>query len=267
MEETKTMRNYKFFVFTFIIIFTASFSYGRNLTSIRKDAFTIGVSKGDSIAEYDFISEITAKMKIPRFRLTTFENANSGQKLLLDGKIDAIIAKISYSPHLEGKFLVSAPYGKSEIAAAVLAKNSEIWTLSDLNGKTLAFIPKDISSKQVLDIWQSSKPVAAQNLSDAIDFLRKNQAIAIIANRQILEEKYSDLRIFPNKLSENNVVALFAPGSKSLREEFNKAVKKIENEELKIETSRIQGSYRIKNILVQLSELKKEIELLQGELK
>jgi ABC-type amino acid transport substrate-binding protein len=193
----------RFFAFAFIIISIASFSHGRNLAFIRKDAFTVGVSKGDSAAEYDFISEVTAKMKIQRFRLIPFENANSGQKLLLDGKIDAIIAKINHSPHLEGKFLVSEPYNKTEIAVAILAKNNEIWTLADLNGKTLAFIPKDISSEQVLNIWQSSKPIAAQNLSGAVDFLQKKQVTAIIANKQTLEEGQYDLRIFPNRLAEN----------------------------------------------------------------
>jgi hypothetical protein len=254
----------RFFVFAFIIIFTLSFSHGRNLTSIRKDALTIGVNKGDSAVEYDFISEITAKMKIPRFRLILFENANSGQKLLLDGKIDAIIAKISYSPHLEGKFLVSAPYGKTEIAVATLAKNSEIWTLADLNGKTLAFVPKDISSNQVLNIWQNSKPIAAQNLNDAVDFLQKKQATAIIASRQALEEKYFGLRIFSNKLSENNIVALFAPGSKSLLEEFNKAVRK---DSFVNPVSSYSNKERIVKIQAHLNELKKEIEFLQGELK
>jgi len=254
----------RFFAFAFIIISTASLSHGRNLASIRKDAFTVGVSKMDSAAEYDFISEITAKMKIQRFRLIPFENANSGQKLLLDGKIDAIIAKINHSPHLEEKFLVSAPYSKTEIAAAALAKNSEIWTLADLNGKTLAFIPKDISSNQILNIWQNSKPIATQNLSDAVDLLQKKQATAIIANKQSLEEKRSDLQIFPNKLAENNTVALFAPGSKSLLEEFNKAVKK-ENPVNPINS--YTNRERIAKILAQLNELKKEIELLQGEFK
>jgi len=254
----------RFSAFAFVIIYLTSFSYGRNLASIRKDAFTVGVSKADSAAEYDFISEVTAKMKIPRFRLIPFENANSGQKLLMDGKIDAIIAKISHSPHLENKFLVSDPYGKTEIAVATSAKNNEIWTLADLNGKILVFIPKDISSNQVLEIWQNSKPIAAQNLNDAVDLLQKKQATAIIANKLALEEKRSDLRLFPNKLAENNTVALFAPSSKSLQEEFNKAVKK------DIPASPV-NSYsnreRLAKILTQLNELKKEIELLQGELK
>jgi len=254
----------RFLAFAFVIISIASFSHGRNLASIRKDAFTVGVSKADSAAEYDFISEVTAKMKIPRFRLIPFENANSGQKLLMDGKIDAIIAKINHSPHLEDKFLVSAPYGKTEIAVATSAKNSEIWTLADLNGEALVFIPKDISSNQVLSIWQNSKPIAAQNLSDAVDLLQKKQAIAIIANRQALEEKRPDLRIFPNKLAENNTVALFAPGSKSLQEEFNKAVKK---DSPASPINSYSNKERIAKILTQLNELKKEIELLQGELK
>jgi ABC-type amino acid transport substrate-binding protein len=254
-----------------VIIFTASFSHGRNLASIRKDAFTVGVSKGDSAAEYDFISEITAKMKFSRFRLVAFENANAGQKLLLEGKIDAIIAKINYSPRLENSFLVSAPYSKTEIAVATLAKNSEIWSLADLNGKSLAFIPKDISGELIPEFWQNAKPVAVQNLSDAIIFLQKRQATAIVANRQTLEaQKDSVLRIFPNKLAENNIVALFAPNSQSLQDEFNKAIKNSQtsnNSQFSILNSQFKNKERIDKIIKLLNELKKEFELLQGELK
>jgi ABC-type amino acid transport substrate-binding protein len=241
--------------FLLIVMFAAPFSYAR--------AFTVGVSKGDSAAEYDFISEITAKMKFSRFRQVVFENANAGQKLLLEGKIDAIISRINYSPHLESKFLVSVPYSKVEIAVATLAKNSEIWSLTDLNGKKLAFIPKDISGEQILGIWQNSKPNAAKSINDAINFLQSGQVTAIIANRQALEaQKDSTLRIFQNRLVENNIVALFAPKSKKLQEEFNKALI-IENGELRIN----RGSDSIDKIIFLLSELKKEIELLQKELK
>jgi len=246
----------RFFI-AFMLI-ALNVSHGRSPASIRKDAFTIGVAKNDSAAEYDFISEITAKMKIPRFRLVAFENANAGQKLLLDGKIDAIIAKINYSPHLENKFLVSAPYGKTEIAVATLANNSEILTLANLNEKPLAFIPKDISGEQILAFWQNSKPIATQNLSDAIKFLQKGEAAAIVANKQTLEaQKDSELRIFPNKLAENDIVALFAPGSKGLQEEFNKAASGEKHSDTK----------RIDKIMILLNELKKELELLRGELK
>jgi len=255
----------RIFVFAFVVMFTTSFSHGRNLASVRKDAFTVGVNKGDSAAEYDFISEITAKMKISRFRLVAFENANTGQKLLLDGKIDAIIAKISHSPHLKNRFLVSAPYDKTEIAVAVSVKNDEIWSLADLDGKTLAFIPRDISSEQILDIWQNSKPLASQNLNDAVNFLRKGQVIALVANRQTLEaQKNFDLRIFPNKLAENNIVALFAPGSKGLQEEFDRAIKKSQPS---TPSPKPEAEDRITKVMVLLDELKKELELLKRELK
>jgi len=178
------------------------------------------VSKADSAAEYDFISEITVKLKIPRFRLVVFENANAAQKLLLDGKIDAIISKINHSPRLETNFLVSAPYAKTEIAVATLANNSEIWTLADLNGKSLAFMPKEVSNDQILDFWPNSKPIATPILSEAINLLQKKEAVAIIATKETL--KNSDLRIFPNNLAENNIVALFAPKSRTLQQEFNK---------------------------------------------
>jgi len=255
-----------------VVIFSAPFSHGRSLASIRKDAFTVGVSKGDSAAEYDFISEITAKMKFSRFRLVTFESANAGQKLLLEGKIDAIVAKINYSPRLESSFLVSVPYGKTEIAVATLAKNSEIWTLADLNGKALAFIPKDISGEQIPGFWQNAKPVAAQNLSDAVILLQKGEAAAIVASKQTLEtQKDSALKIFPNKLAENDIVALFAPGSKSLQEEFNKVIKNsqlsILNFQLSTQNSQLKNKASIDKIINLLNELKRELELLQEELK
>ncbi|MCL2207562.1 MAG: transporter substrate-binding domain-containing protein [Fibromonadales bacterium] len=241
--------------FVLAIMFTASFLHGRNLASIRKDAFTVGVSKSDSAAEYDFIAEISAKMKIPRFRLVVFENANAAQKLLLDGKIDAIISKINHSPRLENSFLVSAPYAKTEIAVATLAQNSEIWTLADLNGKNIAFITKEVSSEQIQSYWPNSKPIAAQTQSDAIKFLQKNEASAIIAAKETLKDP--KLKIFPNNLAENNIVALFSPNSQTLQQEFNKALK-VENEEL-----RVDNKDRIDKILMLLNELQKEIKELK----
>jgi len=249
----------RFCAFALVVLF-ASHSYGRSLASIRKDSFTVGVSRADSAAEYDFIAEISAKMKFSRFRLVVFENAHAGQKLLLDGKIDAIISKITHSPHLENKFLVSIPYTQTEISVAALAKNSDIWSLSDLNGKKLAFVTKDISSEQILSIWQSSKPSAAPNLAAAISLLQKEEVLAIIAAKQTLESKKdSTLRIFPNKLLENNIVALFAPNSKALQGEFNKA--------LKLAIKDKPNSNRKDKIMQLLFELKKELELLEKELK
>jgi len=195
----------RIFIFAFAIALAASFSYGRNLASIRKDAFAVGVSKSDSASEYDFISEIAAKMKFPKFKIVTFENANGGQKLLLDGKVDAIILK-----------------GKKEIAVAALAKNDKILTLANLDEKKIVFISKDVSTEQILSIWRNSKPNAIQNLSEALNLLKKGEADVVIASRQSLDaQKDSSLRIFPNKLLESNPVVLFSPDFKNLQEEFN----------------------------------------------
>jgi hypothetical protein len=195
----------RFLVFTFAFALATSLSHGRNLASIRKDAFIVGVGKSDSAAEYNFISEITAKMKFPKFRIVTFENASAGQKLLLDGKIDAIILK-----------------GKKEMAVAALAKNDEILTLANLDEKKMLFIPRDVSTEQILSIWKNSKPNAVQNLSEALNLLKKGEADVVIASRQSLDaQKDSSLRIFPNKLLESNPVVLFAPNFKDLQEEIN----------------------------------------------
>ena len=191
-----------FFVFTFAL--TASLSHGRNPASIRKDAFAVGISKSDSASEYNFISEITAKMKFPKFRIVTFENASAGQKLLLDGKIDAIISK-----------------GKAEMAVAALATNDEILTLANLDEKKMVFIPRDVSIEQIQSIWKNSKPNAVQNLGDALNLLKRGEVDVVIASRQSLDaQKDSSLRIFPNRLLESNPVVLF---SKDLQEEFNKS--------------------------------------------
>ncbi|MDR2581483.1 MAG: transporter substrate-binding domain-containing protein [Fibromonadaceae bacterium] len=251
------------------ILLAASLAYGRSLASIRKDAFTIGV-KSDTAAEYDFISEITKKMKFSRFRLVSFENANAGERLLLSGKIDVIIAKINYAPHLESKFLVSLPYAQTEITLALPASNQEIWTLNDLSGKTLAFLPQEVSSEQIRNLLPNAKLIAARTLNEALDLLQRGEAKAIIANRKTLETEASTLRTLPNKLAENNTVALFAPGSKALRDAFNKA---IESEARPITpplATLPRGELSSDNkqrILQLLDELKKEIEILQRELK
>jgi len=216
----------RFLILAFTISLTVSLSHGRNLASIRKDAFVVGVSKSDSATEYNFISEITAKMNFSKFRIVTFENANAGQKLLLDGKIDAIISKGNYFPYLDKKFLISGHYGQTEIAVATLAKNYDILTLANLDEKKMVFIPKDVSNEQILSIWRNSKPNAVQSLGEALNLLKKREVDVVIASRQSLDaQKDSLLRIFPNKLLENNIIALFTPDSKDLHNEFNKALK------------------------------------------
>jgi len=192
----------RIFLFAFTLALAASLSHGRNPASIRKDAFVVGVSKSDSAAEYNFISEIAAKMKFSKFRIVTFENASAGQKLLLDGKIDAIISN-----------------GKAEMAVAALATNDEILTLANLDEKKMVFIPRDVSTEQIQSIWKNSKPNAVQNLGDALNLLKRGEVDVVIASRQSLDaQKDSSLRIFPNKLLESNPVVLF---SKDLQEEFN----------------------------------------------
>jgi ABC-type amino acid transport substrate-binding protein len=177
---------------------------------------------------------------------------------------------------LENKFLLSAPYGKTEIAVATLAKNNKIWTLADLNGKTLAFIPKDVSNEQILGIWRNSKLNATQSLDDATNSLRNGEVAAIVASRHSLEaKKDSLLQIFPNKLLENNIVALFAPGSNSLQEEFNRNVMEVNvpvSVPLKVKSDKpkentVSDKERMDKIILLLNELKKEIEILQEGMK
>jgi hypothetical protein len=108
-------------------------------------------------------------------------------------------------------------------------------------------------------------------LSEALNFLQHGEAEAIIASRQTLEQS-SSLRIFPNKLAENNIVALFAPESKALQEEFNKSlrierIERIENKSSKSSNQANQGPDNIDKIINLLGELKKEFEILQKELK
>ncbi|MCL2282176.1 MAG: transporter substrate-binding domain-containing protein [Fibromonadales bacterium] len=263
--------------FAFVVLLTASFSHSRNLASIRKDAFTVGVSRSDSASEYDFISDITKKMKIPRFRLSVFDNSNAGQKLLLEGKIDAIISKVNLSSGLEDRFLLSMPYEKIDMAVAVLSSSS-ILTLSDLDGKSLAFVPKEVSSEQILSIWKNSKPSAAHSLGDAISFLQRGTAVALISSRKLLESSGKDaqLRVFPNRLLESSIVALFAPNSDELRKEFDKALESPPLAPAPVATQGAQSvktpekqsaKERIDRILLQLDELKKELELLRKEVK
>jgi hypothetical protein len=264
----------------FCVFFAINLAHGRSLASIRKDAFTVGVSKSDTAAEYNFISEITKKMNFSRFRMVSFENANAGEALLLSGKIDVIIAKINYAPHLESKFLVSLPYAQTEIALALPTSNREIWTLNDLSGKTLAFLPQEASSEQIRSLLPNAKLIAARTLNEALSLIQRGEAEAIIANRKTLETE-STLRTLPNKLAENNTVALFNPGAKALRDAFNKAIenvqlKAVENGELRVESfptppsAPLPGgecSDNLQRILLLLEELRREVESLRRELR
>jgi len=258
-----TRDNMHIFIFALVLLLASGVSHSRTLSSIRKDALTVGVSKSDSASEYDFISAMSNKMKFSRFRIIAFDNANIAQKLLLEGKIDVIVSKVNRSPGLEGRFLLSAPYGKTDIAVATLA-NSNILTLSSLDGKVLALVSKEVSNEQVLGIWKNSKLHAVQNLSDAVGFLQRGESTAIVASRESLEtRKDVSLQVFPNRLFENSLVALFAPSSGELHAEFNKA---LATQSLPKASEKLSDKERVARILLQVSELKKELELLQKEI-
>jgi hypothetical protein len=161
-------------------------------------------------------------------------------------------------------------YGKTEIAVAV-PTSSKILTLSDLNGKSLVFVAKEVSNDQIMSIWKNSKPNAVYTLNDAVNYIKGGSAVAIVAGRHSLEaRKDTLLRIFPNKLIENDVVALFALGSKDLHAEFSKALAvppSSSSVAAKSGSSSNSKEQRIAKMLIQLNELKKELELLQKELK
>jgi len=100
----------------------------------------------------------------------------------------------------------------TEMAVATLAKNDEILTLANLDEKKIVFIPKDVSTEQILSIWKNSKPNAVQSLNEALNLLKNGEADVVIASRQSLDaQKDSSLRIFPNKLLDSSPTALFAP--------------------------------------------------------
>lgn len=140
----------RFFTFVFVILLAASFSNSRSPASIHNDAFTVGVSKGYSAIEYDFISEATRKMKFSRFRLVVFENASTGQKHLLEGKIDAIISKANNSQSLDNRFLKSDfPSGPAGSGLVVLFSPDSKELQEEFN-KALA--PPVLSSEHVAKI-------------------------------------------------------------------------------------------------------------------
>jgi len=132
----------------------------------------------------------------------------------------------------------------------------------------LTFVSKEVSNEQVLGVWKSSKPNAVQNLDDAVGFLRRGESVAIVAGRGSLEaRKDATLRVFPNKLFESSIVALFAPDSQELQAEFNKALAAPAVAPTAKSSDKPSDKERVAKILQQVNELKKELELLQKELK
>ncbi|GHV12609.1 hypothetical protein AGMMS49938_05510 [Fibrobacterales bacterium] len=258
-----------------ILFFICLFAFcvqGRSLNAVRKDALTVGVRKGQAEQEADFISQITQKMKISRYRIVEFGDAAGGESLLLSGKIDVIISGVNNSPNFERRFLVSAPYRREEIGVAVV-EGSNIWTIADLEDKRIAFSGGSAVAEQAGKIWSKSKLEAVLSVENAVQRLLNGEVSGIFAERNILTQiaknNSGKVWVLPNILAENEVVALFSFGSASLQEEFNKVVSvKAESE---IDNSKFEcqktTQKRIDNIIFALDNLRKELEQLKRELK
>lgn len=119
---------------------------------------------------------------------------NEKKQLLKNGDIDCIWSSFTMDGR-ETEYKWAGPYMKSKQVVAV-APDSDIWSLEDLNGKTVALQsstkPEDIFRSHEASMPKPRKIISVQNRDLIFTFLSKGYADAIAAHATSIDQFMSD---------------------------------------------------------------------------
>ncbi len=220
-------------VFWIILCLTASV-IGRPFEKIRKDALTVGIQPGASPfglidspegkgIEYDIIASIASRLGL-HFRIVRLGSLNEGESLLASDRIDVIISHVKASQQLRDHFLLSSPYYKTGLGTLTLKSNQSIFTVSDLNGHSVAITPESGAEALLTSFAPKAKPEMVHSIAEALSLLEKGNVEAVIHDNPILmaeQNKNSGLRLLDVNFTEDNYVLLCNRKSSSLMAALN----------------------------------------------
>jgi len=212
--------------------------WSRPLSAIRKDAFTIGVREenppfgkfktpAERGFEYELAAELSNRIGAPRFRIVTIKSMSEGVEMLGKKKIDALIGTIKPNSEISAQFLVSNPYYQTSLAIATLASSKTVYSLTDLNGKYVAYTPDTKASLIVEKFIPKAKPEVVPSIEGGVDLLLKGEVEAVLHDKAVLAWLAStnkSIKLLPNNLSEDSYSILFDKQSSQLQTEVNTAL-------------------------------------------
>lgn len=220
-----------------IFILSLTISWGRPLNAIRKDAFTVGIkaanppfgksNTADKGLEYDLAAEISKYIGAPRFRVVVLQSMSEGEDLLEKKKIDAIISTVKPDDNIRARFLVSSPYYQTSLAIATLASSKSVYSLTDLNGKYVAYTPETKAATMVEKFIPKAKAEVVPAIEGGIELLLKGDVEGVLHDRSVLAwfaSRNKSIKLLPNSLSEDTYNILIDKQSTQLLTEVNTAL-------------------------------------------
>ncbi len=223
-----------------LLLITGFHLHARPLAKVRKDALTVGIQAGtppfglnetsaDKGIEYDLVAAIAKQMGI-NFRIVKLASFNEGTEMLAGDKIDVIVSHVKPTPQLKERFLLSNPYYKTGLGVLTLKSNQSIFTISDLDNKSVAVTPESGAESLLSTYAPKAKMEMVRSVSDALSLLEKGDAEAIVHDSPILlaeQSRNQGLKLLDFSFTEDSYVALFAKSSGPLNAAFNAELQKL----------------------------------------
>ncbi|MCQ2009578.1 transporter substrate-binding domain-containing protein [Sporolactobacillus sp. STSJ-5] len=191
---------------------------------------------GDNLVGFDVeVAETIAKRLNYKVKWVTVDFAGLiGQ---LDGsKIDSIANAVAVTPERAEKYAFSTPYSYYATQVATNKANTQIKSLKDLEGKTVAGVlgSNNVKSLQAYDSKIKIKTYETRDgaISDAV----KNQVAGFVNTRPILkatiEKNKLPLKIIDGAAAEDKVAFPFLKNAKGkkLQKAFDKELKKMQED-------------------------------------
>lgn len=223
-----------------LLLITGFHIHARPLAKVRKDALTVGIQTGtppfglnetstDKGIEYELVAAIANRMGI-NFRIVKLASLNEGTEMLAGDRIDAIVSHVKPTPQLKERFLLSNPYYKTGLGVLTLKSNQTIFTISDLDNKSVAVTPESGAESLLSTYAPKAKMEMVRSVSDALSLLEKGDAEAIVHDSPILlaeQTRNQGLRLLDFSFTEDSYVALFNKSSAPLVAAFNAELQKL----------------------------------------
>lgn len=240
------------------LLFVVSISEvsARSLEEIQKDALTVAVRRANfpfgiinkdeqlSGVEFDLISEIVNRLGVQTHLFLDYvDSLEEAEKKLQANEIDMIISTVKISKSLQDRFAVSEPYYQTGLSLLTLKENTEIYSLTSLNGKYVATTLESGAEKLLVRYVPMAKLEVVKNHEDAINLLKNDDVDAVINDKVLLiysANNDSSFRVSDLLLTEDNYVVVVNKKSKDLLSAINKAINEMRTKRTRSDVSPLE---------------------------
>lgn len=196
---------------------------GKLIVGVKYDTKPFGyINNKQQLVGYDIdLARYIAKSILGDENRVEFKQVTPSSRILAlnSGQVDMIIATMTITPQRKEVVDFSAPYyitGQS----VLIPKNSDIRTLSDLNGKNVIIVFGTIAEKSLRLIAPDANVIGFKTYTSGYDALKQGRADAMTSDDTILmgfAMSDSSLRLLPIVFSKEPYAIAFKKGPQSAR--------------------------------------------------